>query len=75
MLPPIPWPICGLCNKPVDEVFSTPQFNYQGGIEFTIRCHGAEETGTLSESDLRSALSITLVPFRQPSNSERARVT
>lgn len=44
------WPVCALCNSPVDEMRRTDDF--ERGVVFMVKCHGDEETTTVTHWDL-----------------------
>lgn len=49
-------PICAKCNKPVDSIYQHPQTG--PGYTYTVRCHGEEQTTTLSCAEIVSAREI-----------------
>ena len=48
------WPICAVCNKPVDKVMSCDDF-YTGGTRYAVECHGEREESLLTPEDLLTA--------------------
>lgn len=52
------FPICAVCNKPVDAVHTTYDPNYDGKV-FTVYCHGQAEQQILGAFTMMDASEIT----------------